>query len=51
MIAGGLLILGNLRKTGSVLVMVALAFMMLTQDNPMIMGHIKPKPKNNHFRM
>ena len=51
MIAGGLLIIGNLRKTGSAIVMVALAFMMLTQDNPLIMSHIKPKPKNNLFRM
>ena len=51
MISGGLLILANMRKMGSVLVMLVLAFMMLTQDNPYIMGFIKPKPKNSHFRM
>ena len=51
MIAGGLLILANMRKAGSALVMIVLAFMILTQDNPYIQEFIKPKPKNNHFRM
>ena len=51
MILGGALVLINLRKAGGVAIMVVLVFMMITQDNPILTDHIKPKPKNNHVRL
>ena len=47
MIAGGLLILVNLKKAGGAAVVVVLSFLILTQDNPLIKGFIRPKPKDN----
>ena len=50
MILGGLLILANLLRIGGAAVMVVLSFLMLTQDNPLIEGFIKPQPKANYTR-
>ena len=51
MILGGILVLINMRKAGGVAIMVAITFMILTQDNPMIKSYIKPKPKNTNLRV
>ena len=42
MISGGLLILANLLRIGGTAVMIVLSFLVLTQDNPLIEGFIKP---------
>ena len=51
MIAGGLLILVNLKKAGGAAVIVVLGFLVLTQDNPLIQGFIRPKPHESGRRM
>ena len=51
MIVGGLLIMVNLRKAGTIAVMAVLSFLLITQDNPLIENFIKPQPKKNYTRM
>ena len=48
---GGFLLLVNFRKTGGIICILAICFMIATQDNPMILEHIKPKPKNLKIRL
>ena len=48
-IGGALIALG--KKAGGIFVMIVMLFMILTQDNPFIKEHIKPKPKTTKLRI
>ena len=45
MIVGGVLLAANRRVAGGLLILLSFTFLLLTQDNPMLIEHIKPKPK------
>ena len=47
---GGALIALNKRVIGGIVCLLAIGFMMATQDNPMLLAHIKPAPKNKTIR-
>ena len=47
---GGALIALN-KKVGAVFVMMAMVFMLLTQDNPYIKDSVKPKLKTTKLRL
>ena len=47
---GGFFILINYRKFGGFICILAIAFMIATQDNPMLLDHIKPKPRVSKIR-
>ena len=47
---GGALITANKRMIGGVVCLVAITFLLATQDNPMLIEHIKPKPKSKTIR-
>jgi hypothetical protein len=51
MMFGGILIALNKRVAGGFLVLLAFTFLLLTQDNPMLIEHIKPKPRMATIRM
>ena len=42
---GGFFILVNFKKFGGLICIIAIAFMIATQDNPLLLEHLKPKPK------
>ena len=42
---GGFFLLLNFRKFGGIICILAIGFMLATQDNPLLLEHIKPKPK------
>jgi len=48
---GGFLMFLNKRVMGGVVCMLAISFMLATQDNPMLLPYIKPAPKNNNIRL
>ena len=51
MVFGGALIALNKRVAGGLFVLLALAFMVATQDNPMLIEYMKPKPQRNTIRL
>ena len=51
MIVGGVLLAANRRVAGGLLILLSFTFLLLTQDNPMLIEHIKPKPKTTTIRM
>ena len=42
---GGFFLLLNFRKLGGIICILAVGFMIATQDNPLLLEHLKPKPK------
>ena len=42
---GAFFLLINFRKFGGMICILAISFMLATQDNPLLLEHIKPKPK------
>ena len=42
---GGFFMLVNFKKFGGLICIIAVAFMIATQDNPLLLEHLKPKPK------
>ena len=48
---GGFLMFLNKRVMGGIVCMLAISFMLATQDNPMLLPYIKPAPKNNNIRL
>ena len=51
MIIGGVLLAANRRVAGGLLILLSFMFLLLTQDNHMLIEHIKPKPKIASIRM
>jgi len=51
MMFGGFLVALNKRVFGGFLVLLAFTFLLLTQDNPMLIEYIKPKPRIANIRM
>ena len=51
MIIGGVLLAANRRVAGGLLILLSFMFLLLTQDNPMLIEHIKPKPKIANIRV
>ena len=47
---GGFFILVNFRKFGGFICILAVCFMMATQDNPLLIEYIKPKPRLSKIR-
>ena len=49
-IAGGVFIAANKRVMGGLLSILAVTFLFVTQDNPMLVEYLKPKPKSMSIR-
>ena len=49
-IFGGILIAANKRVLGGIIAILAIAFLFATQDNPLLVEYLKPKPKSGTIR-
>ena len=47
---GGFCTMANYRKLGAFLIVITMAFMICTQDNPLLVEYIKPAPKAKSYR-
>lgn len=50
MMAGGALLALNRRVAGGILILLSFCFLLATQDNPMLIEFIKPKPRSTTIK-